>query len=52
MKVRSRGWHFWGLIVLLVAGVVTLALGALMGIAMQRAGLLSAPVPEASAPRA
>jgi MFS family permease len=39
-------------IVLLVAGVVTLALGALMGIAMQRAGLLSAPVPEASTPRA
>jgi MFS family permease len=39
-------------IVLLVAGVVTLALGALMGVAMQRAGLLSAPVPEASTPRA
>jgi MFS family permease len=39
-------------IVLLVAGVVTLALGGVMGIAMQRAGLLSAPVPEASTPRA
>ena len=35
-------------IVLVAAGVVTLALGGVMGVAMQRAGLLSAPLPEAS----
>ncbi len=39
-------------IVLVAAGGVTLALGVIMGAAMQKAGLLSAPVPKASTRRA